>query len=411
MKNKLLIILIFISNLAVAQQNRTEQWQSDLQFYHQELEKNHIDIYNKIDKQNFEKELSAISSSVEKLSDWEIAVQLMQLTRKIGDGHTSVSVMNWETNYFPIEVRKINGKWRVVKTTEEYPEILGTSIEKINGIDILEIEKKLSATVQFVENKYSEIIRIGEYMPLSELLFALKITKSTQEAKFQFIADGGKKIKLTINSIPKNELKNQKYTELEINIPEIVKPATVDFEYLWFTQIEGTKATYIRFDSYPKFEETIAFAEKLVEFMMQNQSRQVIIDLRNNGGGDLYIGLVLANALNMVDGIDWKTGVYVLSSGITFSAGASNVALFRELLNAKVVGTPTGSNPSGYQDMDEFVLPNSKLRITYSKRLFCIQEVATEGVQPDIFIDYDWESYLKGIDNILTEVLKMINSK
>jgi hypothetical protein len=412
MKNILLIILLFISNYALAQQkNRTEQWQADLQFYHQELEKNHIDIYNRIDKQSFEKELSVIFSTVEKHTDWEIAMHLMQLTRKIGDGHTSVSVMNWETNYFPIAIKKISEKWRVIKTTEDYPEILGTSIEKIDGIDILEIEKKLSTTVQFVENNYSEIIRIGEYMPLSELLFALKITKSTEKAKFQFLTDEGKKIQITINSIPKNELKNQKYTELEITIPEIVKPATVDFDYLWFTQVEGTEATYIRFDSYPEFEETILFAEKLVEFMMQNQSRQVIIDLRNNGGGDLYIGLILANALNIVDGIDWKNGVYVLSSGITFSAGASNVALFRELLNAKIVGTPTGSNPTGYQDMDEFVLPNSNLRITYSKRLFRIQEVASDGVQPDIFIDYDWQVYSKGIDNVLTEVLRIISSE
>lgn len=408
MKNKLLIILIFISNLVAAQQNRTEQWQSDLQFYRQELEKNHIDIYNKIDKQSFKKELNTISSSVEKLTDWEIAVQLMQLTRKIGDGHTSVSVINWETNYFPIEVRKISGKWRIIKTTEEYSEILGMSIEKIDGVDILEIEQNLSTTVQFVENKYSEIIRIGEYLPLSELLFALKITQSTQKAKFQLLTDEGKKIKLTINSIPKNELKNQKYNELKIKIPEISKPAIVDFEYLWFTQIEGTNATYIRFDGYPKFEETIPFAEKLVEFMIKKQSKQVVIDLRNNGGGDLYIGLVLANALNMVDGIDWKNSVYVLSSGITFSAGASNVALFRELLNAKIIGTPTGSNPTGYQDMDEFILPNSKLRITYSKRLFRIQEVATEGIQPDIFIDYNWEDYSNGTDNILKEVLLMI---
>ncbi len=409
MRNLLFILLIIISSTIVGQNNRKEQWQSDLQLYHQQLENRHIHLYNKIDAQSFEEGLHSISSSIENKTDWEIIVELMRLTRKIGDGHTSVSLANWETHYFPIEVKKISGQWRIVKTSEEYSEILGATLEKIDGTDMTMIENKLSKTAQFVENKYSEIIRIGEYLPLSELLHALNIIESNKEAKFQFVSAKGKKQKVLIKSVHKDELNNQIFKQIALNIPEIVKPANVDFEYLWYTQVKATKATYIRFDSYPKFEEMVPFAEKLVEFLIEKQSKQIIIDLRNNGGGDLYIGLVLANALNLIDGIDWKNGVYVLSSNSTFSAGTSNTALFRELLNAKIVGTPTGSNPTGYQDMDEFILPNSNLRITYSKRLFRIQEVSTEGVQPDIFMNYNWESYSKGIDHILAEVVKMIH--
>lgn len=410
MKNRLLILLALISNSVFAQENRTEQWQNDISYYHSELQKRHIDLYHKIDRESFQNELNTISASVEELTDWEIAVALMRLTRKIGDGHTSVSFMNWETNYFPVDVKKISGKWRVIRTTKEYAGILGATLEKIDGTDLSEIEERLSEVAQFVENEHSEVVRIGEYLPLSELLYALNITKKKDVADFQFVTDEGKKHKEKLNVVTKEALAELHYKTLTVGVPQIVKPEKADFDYLWFTQVAGTQATYIRFDSYPKFEEMVPFAEKLVGFMMQNQSRQLIIDLRNNGGGDLYVGLVLANALNMVDGIDWKNGVYVLSGGVTFSAGASNVALFRELLNATIVGTPTGSNPTGYQDMDAFNLPGSNLRITYSKRLFRIQEVPTEGVQPDIFLDYDWKSYAQGTDNMLEELLKKVNN-
>jgi len=408
MINKLLIILLSISTLAYSQENRTIKWQADLLIYQKELQKRHIDIYNKIDKQSFENELNQISSIIENSTDWEIAVELMRLTRKIGDGHTSVSLANWETHYFPIEVKKISGKWQVVKVSEEYSTVLGATLIKIDDKSIQEIENELSVVAQFVENKHSKVVRIGEYLPLCELLYTMKITKHIDEAQFQFVSDTGKNLNIKIKSVHQNELKNQKYKELKISVPGIEKPENADFDFLWFTQIEGTQIIYIKFDSYPSFEEMMPFVEKLVEFIIQNHSRQLIIDLRNNGGGDLYIGLVLANALNMVDAIDWKNGVYVLSGGITFSAGASNVALFRELLNAKIVGTPTGSNPTGYQDMDVFNLPNSNLRITYSKRLFRIQETATEGVQPDFFIDYSWDSYANGVDNILNELLSIL---
>ncbi len=401
-------VLVLLVNAVFSQESRTDKWQNDLAFYQKELQKRHIDVYHKIDKQSFENELNLIYSTVENRTDWEIVVELMRLTRKIGDGHTSVSLANWETHYFPIEVKKISDQWRVVKVSEEYASVLGATLTKIDGKPIREIEQELSAVAQFVENEHSEVVRIGENLPLSELLYAMRITKRTDEAQFQFVTDAGKKLNLVLKPLSQSELKSQNYKELKIGVPGIEKPDIPDFDFLWFTQVEGTAITYIRFDSYPSFEEMMPFAEKLVGFIMQSQSRQVIIDLRNNGGGDLYIGLIMANALNMVDGIDWKNGVYILSGCITFSAGASNVALFRELLNAKIVGMPTGSNPTGYQDMDAFDLPYSTLRITYSKRLFRIQETATEGVQPDFFIDYSWDSYANGVDNVLSELLSIL---
>lgn len=409
MKSKFIIGLVFISSIAFAQNPRTVQWQSDLTLYHQALESNHIDLYHQIDKPSFESSLNTIGESIDGLSDWEIVLKLMRLTRRIGDGHTAVSLTNLETQTFPISVKKISNQWRIVKAPVDKKELLGSRLASIDGTNIKVIERKLSKVAQYVENSHSEVVRIGNYMPISELLYALKITHSLQKAVFGLVTAENKKFSLTLKALPKSKLAQQQYEHLSIQSSAVEKPKNADFDYLWYTTIEGTKATYIRFDNYPSFEEMVGFVEKLIEFTTQNQSQQLVIDLRNNGGGDLYIGLVLANALNLVDSIDWKNGVYVLTSGVTFSAGASNAALFRQLLNAQVVGTPTGSNPTGYQDMGEFALPNSKLRITYSKRLFRLQEMITEGVQPDRLIKYDWESYSQGVDNVLNEVIENLS--
>lgn len=102
--------------------------------YQEELQERHVELYNQIDLQSFEQALKHITSTIEKRTDWEIAVGLMCLTRKIGDGHTAVSVANWGTHNFPIEVKKISNKWRVVKVSEAYASVLGATLTKIEDI-------------------------------------------------------------------------------------------------------------------------------------------------------------------------------------------------------------------------------------------------------------------------------------
>lgn len=408
MKNKLFIVLILLNNVALAQEIRTQQWQSDLTLYHQSLEKNHIDLFHQIDRTSFEKELNTIRNSVDQLSDWGIALGLMRLTRKVGDGHTAVSIANWETASYPIAVKKISNQWRITKAPVGYRHILGAKLESIDGTKLADIEAKLASVAQYVENPHSETIRIASYMPIGELLYELKITQSPRKAEFSLLTDEGKLTQLTLNTLSATQLAQLEYKQLDVSSSSVVMPKNTDFDYLWYTTVKEKKAIYIRFDSYPKFEEMVLFVEKLLLFIEQNQSEQIVIDLRNNGGGDLYVGLVLANALNLLDNIDWNNGVYVLTSAVTFSAATSNAALFRQLLNAKIIGMPTGSNPTGYQDMGYFVLPCSKLRITYSKRMFRIHETATVGVLPDILIEQNWYDYSKGVDNVLEDVFDML---
>ncbi|MEL6275881.1 MAG: S41 family peptidase, partial [Bacteroidota bacterium] len=159
------------------------------------------------------------------------------------------------------------------------------------------------------------------------------------------------------------------------------------------------------FNQYPSQDEMKKFGEELLKYIRENKITNFVIDLRQNYGGDFFVGISLAYYLNLADSIDWEKGTYVLVDNVTFSAATTNATQFKQILNAKVVGEPTGSNPSGYQDMGQFELPNSKLTITYSKRLFRIQEKLGAALEPDVIIHYNWEEYLRGNDNMLEWIL------
>jgi hypothetical protein len=414
MRRFLIITLSFlISSNTFSQSIDIESWTKDIDFYKTSLEQNHIDLYNTISKIEFEKEIQQIKSALNKKSDIEVIIDIMRLTRKIGDGHTAFSLRGVETHLFPIEIYKVNGQWRVIKTTNNHKNLLGKILTNIDGKSINDIAKEVSKAAQYVENEQSEIIRTGTYLMISDLLFGLKLTKNEFKADFTFLDDTSKD-STTISLIAINNKDYYSKTDFEsfnIDIPEIQKPIDSKHDYLWFSPIKNTTGIYIKFESYPSFEEMEKFGESALNYINNNHVKQIVIDLRNNGGGDFFVGTMLAYSLNIADSIDWKSGVYVLTDKVTFSAATSNASQFRQILNAKIVGEPTGSNPTGYQDMGLFTLPNSGMTVTYSKRLFRFQDKVTQGVQPDVLIEYDWKSYSKGIDNMMEWVINDIGIK
>jgi hypothetical protein len=172
-----------------------------------------------------------------------------------------------------------------------------------------------------------------------------------------------------------------------------------------------TKTLYLKITSYPDFETMMAFCSALYDYMLQQSSQNIIIDLRESFGGDLYMGMLLSSFLNHVDSIDWQSGVFVLTSHKTFSAAMVNARQFWRLLNAKIYGEPTGAIPNGYQDMGSFQLPHSKLVITYSKRHFRIEDEPGNAVIPDVMIGTSVEDMRADYDRVLNEVVLKINDK
>ncbi len=398
------IFIVSAFNIVLAQTANKIDWKEDLKVYKESLEQKHIDLYHSVSKETFLTEWSKIYDNVESLNDFDIILKLMRLTRRINDGHTAISLRNIPTHRFPFEIEFIEGQWYVTKTLKENEQILKTALESINGIPIDTVAKKISGVAQFVENEYSLKERTSSYLTTAELLFHLNLIDSRGNAKFSFRDNNRKLLTANLEAITNEQWEGSEVSKIDLTIPEIKKP-TIDNPNLWYTSISGTKAIYINFAGYPSFEEMQVFGAQLVSEIQEKQIKQVIIDMRDNGGGDLYVGTVLAYALNLADCIDWKKGVFVLTSNKTFSAATSNAALFKQLLNAKIVGQPTGSNPNGYQDMDSFTLPNSKLVITYSKRLFRLSPQENTALQPDIIINQQQHDFFMGIDSVLKELI------
>lgn len=411
---KLKITICFLFSLGVLcnAQNKRE-WIEDIDYYHKTLEQKHIDLYHTISKEQFSLEIEKLKSSLDSLTDFQIIIELMRLTQTIGggksDGHTSIPLWDRKLSQYPIKLFDFDGEIRVVSTLKKHKHLLGRKLYSIDGVSIDTIYKKVSELTPFTENKYSLMDRTCRYMVVSEILKSVHIIKYSAYAKFTFLDVDGSQESVILNSYDEEELISLDYATLSVTHPNIKPPENSSLKDLWFTSLNNSETVFIDFKGYPSQKKMDKFSRSVFDFINFNSSKHLIIDLRDNYGGDLFVGLVLARWLNLSDSINWKSNVYVLVNRKTYSAAMVNAIQFRQLLNAKIIGEPSGANPRGYQDMGQFSLPNSKLLVNYSKRLFRLQERNMQSIQPDVFITPKWRNYTKGIDEALNWVLEDLN--
>ncbi len=378
-------------------QEAQSAWREDLAIYAQRLEASHIDLFHTLSRDVFLAELAAIEQALPHLSEGEVVARLMRLHHSVGDGHTSIPL--WDSGYhrFPVDIEIVAGRALIIGTRDEDVAMLGGEILAVDGRPFDEVASRLAEYAPFVENDGSRAVRSAAYFPIAELMAAINLVDDAHHMRLE-IEQGGERQELILEARPGEAYNDTLVHRLDYRLPLDPSGINASANGIGFSYFEDQRLGYIRYDFYPSASEMDRFASEVVATMRREEGRYLVIDFRDNYGGDFFIGLRLAHALNLLDGVDWNSGVFVLTSPFTFSAAMSNSAQFSDILNARRIGEPTGATPCGYQDMGQFNLPNSGLLITYSKRHFCFAEPENDALQPDHFVPVSRENWVDGQD-------------
>lgn len=380
-------------------------WREDLAVYRKQLEARHINLYHHTDKARFHAALEQLSAQLPSLNEQQVTVELMRITRMVGDGHTQFAPWDNAFRRYPIGFKLIDGELRVMRAGPGQQALLGTRLVAIDGTPVATVRSRLAPVVQSVENDQSLQRHLGAQAALADVLFGLGIARHPAQARFELESDGKQTYSVALTAVAFRDFAKAAPLELQpLRVP-FDRKAVEENDHLWLSMDANRRMAYLYFAHYPSPDDMDSFARKVRAALQKHGIRKLVIDLRDNSGGDFFVGLRLAHQLVLVDSLDWEGGIYTLIGPATFSAGMSNAAQFRQIFNARLVGEPTGANPVGYQDMDSFTLPNSQRKINYSKRFYRFQDQAAPGLQPDVLVRTTWADMRRQVDAPLEWVL------
>jgi len=117
--------------------------------------------------------------------------------------------------------------------------------------------------------------------PLTDatILFILGIALDPNHVNVQIAREDGTELTKSLTAFPEGT--HDIHWIQPFSTPPLY-PAHQD-EALWFTTLPGTTSTYVLFDKYPGFEQN---AQKLLKYIEDTHPDRLIIDMRQNGGGN-----------------------------------------------------------------------------------------------------------------------------
>lgn len=455
--SKIFIILLFISSITFEQTEKkysVDELISDIAFLKLKLQSNHPNLYLYTNKQILNKAFDSLTNSIKvPMSELEFYNHIAIICSIIKDGHTMIlpsnnliSYHNASSNFLPYKFKLLNNSLFVEMvltsntTISEKAEII-----KINSIDTKTILHQLAE--RQVRDGYNETYPnwiIDSYFreyysfifghPL-QFLIEYKVSNIIETATVSATS------KDSINYF--KQLKYPNKTGLKLQNEGIVYRENPNENFATLT-IKDFHKSELKKKYKQDFKTSIQNAfQRLNNSKIQN----LIIDLRNNQGGDIEYSVYLlsyllqdtfrvveqyyrvSNAFNYqlvkTNGkelgwhqpnlINFKGQLYVLINGGSFSNSGIVTAVLKQHNRAQFVGTETGGNNkvlAGY--IDEFTLPNTKIRINIPTKQFMLNEtlpLTGHGTKPDFEINETIDDILANRDTQKEYVIKLINDK
>jgi hypothetical protein len=348
---------------------RHSHWQEDLAFLIENILSQHANPFHSISKTQFDKDVESLLVRIPNLQPHEIVVEMSRIVASIGDGHTSFSLdSNASLGFhrYPLRFYSFSDGVVVYEATTAYQNLLGAYLVGINSHTVEEVLSMI-ATVVSGDNLQMRHQKAYSSMNIPEILHALEIIPAIEQGNFTLKNVQGEIFEVSPTVLETTSI-SQWIGLSDNSVPKALwqrNPA----RFYWFEYLQDQKLIYVNYRIVKDMpDETIkAFCNHLFEFVENNSVERLVLDIRQNSGGDNRLNQPLVHGLICNQKVNQRGRLFTIIGRHTFSA-AMNLAVDLER-NTKTlfVGEPTGASPNHYGENADVTLPHSRITLTVSK--------------------------------------------
>jgi hypothetical protein len=388
---------------------RDEAWRIAIDRLISERERIHPNPYQGIDKATYHAAADDLAAQIPILNDEQALAGITRLAAmpswKGREGHSGIFPFTPETgtHAYPLRFWRFSDGLTITAARAPYEALIGSQVTAIAG-------KPIDDVIALVEpmaprDNPSNLLAYGPlYMRQSELLAGVGVIEHAGPAVFSVVNRDGIAHNVTVEPIPAAD--DVVWTNA---LPMVLPPRDVMWlhdstEPIWWRFLDDSKTLYLQ---YNEVVATGSVADEILARVARGGVERVVVDLRNNGGGDNHRYARLLEALQDPS-IDRPGRLVVLFGRLTFSAAGNFATEVEATTGAVFVGEAMGSSPNLYGDVRRLSLPTVRLDV-YIASVYWQKSTADDPritIEPDLAVPYSSDDYFNDRDPQLEAAIR-----
>jgi hypothetical protein len=350
-----------------------EKWREDLRFMAAEMRARHKNLFHATTRDEFEAAVNKLHERIPTLARHEIVVELMRLVASVGDGHTHMGMgqdPKLGFRRYPVRLYFFRDGLFVRGAAPEHARLAGARVLKIGNATADEAYRAVLAVTPR-DNEMGARTVTPFLLVTPEILHALRLVEDMERARFVFEV-GDKPVEVELRPGAQESQAAWGVPPGWTDARAADSPAPLWMKapdnLFWFEHLKDERALYVQYNGVAnKPDETVAdFFRRVYAFAEANAVERLVIDVRNNGGGNNFLNRPIVVETIKSAKLNRRGHLFVITGRQTFSAAQNFVNEMEKYTNAIFVGEPTGARPNHYGDAARIVLPHSGLTVRAS---------------------------------------------
>jgi hypothetical protein len=435
-----LTLCLCVSARAAMTPAEANAWREDLHFMAKEMEATHKNLHHSISARDFNAMVAALDQKMSSLTRPEAIVGMARIVAAVGDGHTNIYPTRDPKIGFrtlPVIFTYFGDQLYVRAVRPEQRGLLGARVTRIGNLDVADAWAA-ARTMIGSENEGGARYWAQYLLAMPEVLASLHITSSIEDVPLVLATAQGP-VNATLHPFAPVEIMTGDISTLfrlregwidarevgggadplwlrkidepfhfehtglntpGLNTPGLNTPGLNTLGELLYVQInivnDGPNETLAR------------FAQRLHDEIATTGPDKVVIDLRQNRGGNGTLITPLIRAIVQSESVDRAGHLFAIIGPATFSAAQMLADALEKYTKVIFVGEPSGSKGNAYGDSRRITLPNSG--ITVRAAIYYWQDWhpldQRDAILPQLAAPLTFEDYSRNVDPALAAIVR-----
>lgn len=405
--------------------DRAAGWRADLDYLAATLPARHNNLFHTLSPEAWEHRLRDLRESVPQRTDLELIGSLMHLLASIGDGHTKLFPPLHGPRAFralPAQFGWFRDGLYITKADPDFRSVVGARVTAFGDRPAAEVFAAFQ-NYSGLDNEWQGRMMGEWYLRFAEL------------HRLEGTATGPDSVGISLE-MPNGTERRIALPARPLSVAQVHGAVPADADWIgmnasakrplplwqqqaqqtyWSVKVPDDQLLYVSYRQVrdaPHGPSIREFAEQVREQLKDPEIEALVLDIRENTGGNGFLNLALLHAIIQSERFNRKGKLFVIIGRRTFSAAMDFASKLELHTQALFVGEPTGSRPNFYGEHFDYELPYSGLTVSVSSRYFqngFTSDDKRPWIAPDLAAPPSAESYRHNVDPAMEVIRKYLN--